>query len=144
MRTAELVCVAAVIIGCAIKILHWPGAAALIVAGGGSLALFYFPFGYRTLPAPKQMDQLPWLTWLAGAALCAVLCGLVAFLQRWPYSGPLMLAGSIGCGAVVLVAAVVRYQHQRLDMYCDGMLVRCMLLGTLAFFMWATFLGLPR
>ncbi len=68
MRSAELICIATVIAGCAFKIMHWPGAAVLIILGGSSLALFYFPFGYRTLPAPKQTDQLPWLTWLAGAA----------------------------------------------------------------------------
>lgn len=144
LRTVELVCVAAVIAGCAFKVMHWPGASALMVSGGGALALFYFPLGYRTLPAPKRTDQLPWLTWVAGAALCTVLFGLVAFLQRWPYSGPLMLGGAIGCGAVALVAPVVRYKHQRLGMYCDGLLVRCMLLGTLAFFLWKAFLGLPR
>lgn len=144
MRNLELVCVAAVITGCAFKIMHWPGAAMLIVSGGCLLALSYFPFGYRSLPAPKQMDQLPWLTWLAGAALCAALSGLVAFMLRWPFSGPLMLAGAIGCGAVVLIVAVVRHKHQRLDMYCDGLLVRCLLLGTLAIFIWENFLGKPR
>lgn len=144
VRTAELVCVAAVIAGCAFKIMHWPGAYALVLAGGCALALFYFPFGYRTLPAPKRTDQWPWLTWVAGAALCTTLFGLVAFMLRWPHGGPLMLCGAIGCGAVALIAAVVRYKHQRLDMYCDGLLIRCLLLGALALFLWANFQGKPR
>ena len=144
MRTAEPACVAAVILGCAFKIMHWPGAAALIIMGGGSLALFYFPLGFRTLPAPKPTDQWPWLTWLAGAALCVAMFGLVFFMQRWPNSGPLMLSGAIACGAVALAATWVRFKHQRLDMYADGLLVRCLILGMLAFFLWAAFLGLPR
>lgn len=144
MHTMELACVAAVIAGCAMKILHWPGAAALIVAGGGSLALFYFPFGYRVLPAPKPTDQLPWLSWVSGAALCTALSGLVAFLQRWLFSGSLMLAGGIGCAVLVPVVLVMRYRHPHLGMYCDGLLVRSMIIGLLVLFLHTAFLGLPR
>ncbi|MBS1546428.1 MAG: hypothetical protein JST38_09345 [Bacteroidetes bacterium] len=72
------------------------------------------------------------------------MVGPVFFMQRWPNNGPLMLAGVIACGTVIPVAAVARYKHQRLDMYCDGLLVRCVLLGLLAWFIRATFQGLPR
>jgi len=143
-RTVELVCIATVITACAFKIMHWPGAAVLIIVGGCSLALFYFPFCYRTLPAPKQTDQLLWLTLMAGKALALVMIGMVFFIQHWPYGGFFLLAGTIACGAVALVAARVRYKHQRLDMYCDGLLARCVILGLLAWFIWATFQGLPR
>ena len=144
MRTTELVSITFVITGCAFKIMHWPGAAWLLILGGWSLALYYFPFGFRTLPAPRQTDQQPWLTWTAGLALFTVVNGLVFFMQRWPFSGPLMLGGVTACAVVVTVAAVVRYRHPRLDMYCDGLLLRCLILGLLAFFLWSNFMGKPR
>ena len=144
MRTTELVLIAAVILACLFKFLHWPGSSVLVVSGGGGLALFYFPFGFRTLPAPKATDQLLWMTVLGGAALCVALCGLVTFLQRWPGNAQLLFAGGIACAASMLVGLVLRYKHRRLDIYFDGLLIRCVVLGFLAITLWMHFVGKPR
>ncbi len=108
MRTAELAFIAAMVLGFAFKIMHWPGASVLLVIGGAGLAVFYFPFAYRTLPAPKPTDQLPRLSWVAGAALCTAMAGLLAYVQHWPYCGPLLLGGSMGSAAMLPVALLIR------------------------------------
>ncbi len=144
MRTTEFVLVAAVMLGCMFKFMHWPGASILIVFGGCSLALFYFPFGYRTLPAPKPTDQVLWLTLLCGAALCIALSGTVAFMQHWPHGAELLVAGAISCALGLSVGLVLRYERPRLDIYLDGLLIRCFVLGGLAVLLLEFFVGRPR
>ncbi|MBL7963568.1 MAG: hypothetical protein JNM31_06955 [Flavobacteriales bacterium] len=144
MRTTELTFIAAVTLSCVFKIMHWPGAAFLIVIGGGSLALFYFPLGFRTLPAPKPTDQILWLTIPAGAALCVASCGIVAFLQRWPHSATMLVTGSIACALSAVVALWLRYKHPRQDIYLDGILVRCLVVGMIAITLWKLYSGKPR
>lgn len=144
MRTAELAFIITVIIGCMFKFMHWPGANVLLVCGGGGLAFFYFPFGFRTLPAPKSMDQILWLTVLGGASLWVALVGEVAFLLRWPHQSKFQVIGAIGCAITVLVGMVLRHRHPRLDIYLDGLLIRCVVLGGLAVTLWALFSGKPR
>ena len=92
MRTTELVLIVLIVLGCIFKIQHWPGAGVLYVTGGCGLALFYFPFGFRTLAAPKPTDQILGMTVFGGVALSIALSGLIAFMQRWPHSAVLMLA----------------------------------------------------
>ncbi len=144
MRTAELVLIVLVVLGCIFKIQHWPGANACILSGGGALALFYFPFGFRTLPAPKSTDQILWKTLLGGMALHVALAGMLAFQLRWPYSKQLLLVGSISCAVALLIGVVLRYRHPRLDIYLDGLLVRFLVLGGLAFALWDLFAGKPH
>jgi len=144
MRTTELAFVASVMLGCIFKFLHWPGASILIVLGGCLLALFYFPFGYRTIPAPKPTDQILWMTLLCGIALCIALSGIIAFMQRWPHNPELMLAGAIGCAVCLPVGIVLRYKRPRLDIYLDGLLIRCFVLGGLAVMLLEFFVGRPR
>lgn len=144
MRTTELVLTAVVILGCIFKVQHWPCAAALIISGTGGLALFYFPFGFRTLPSPKPTDQVLWMSFVASTALCATLCGLMAFLQRWPYSAVLLQVGAGACAVTLLIGLWMRYKHPRFDIYFDGLLIRCLVLGGLAITLWALFSGKPR
>jgi hypothetical protein len=144
LKRTELALVAMVLLGCWFKIMHWPGATALIVLGGGLLALFYFPFGFRTLPAPKPTDQLLWMTVLAGASLAVALLGQVAFLQRWSLNHLWLQAGMLGCGLALLTGLVLRRKHPRLDIYLDGLLIRCAVLGGLAFMLWWLYSGKPR
>lgn len=144
MRTTELSLVASVILGCLFKMMHWPGASALVILGGSALALFYFPFGFRTLPAPKPTDQVLWMTLLGGAALSTTLFGHVTFLQRWPNSATWLLGGAVACGVSVLVGLVLRRKHPRLDIYFDGLMIRCFVLGALALSLWALYSGKPR
>jgi hypothetical protein len=146
MRTTELVLIVMIVLGCIFKIQHWPGAGALYVTGGCGLALFYFPFGFRTLPAPKSTDQMLWMTLLAGASLCMALVGYqVTFLQRWPNSATLLLCG---CTMLCLHAAHRRgaaaQARSHLEIYLDGLLIRCLVLGGLAFTLWALFAGKPH
>ncbi|MGV3636337.1 MAG: GldL-related protein [Flavobacteriales bacterium] len=144
MRTTELVLIVLVMLGCIFKILHWPGAAVMLVVGAAGLALLYFPFGWRTLPSPKPMDHVLWMTLLGGAAACTAVSGVLAFLQHWPHSADLMIAGAFGCAAVVPVALVLRSKHPRLNIYLDGLLIRCVVLGGLAFTLWELFAGKPH
>ena len=143
MRTTELALASAVILGCIFKLLHWPGASFLIISGGCGLALFYFPFGFRTLPTPKPTDQILWMTLLGGIASCTALFGQVAFLLRWPHSPTFLLAGAISCAVSLLAGSVLRYKHARLDIYLDGLLIRCLVLGGLAITLWTLFAGKP-
>lgn len=144
MRTTELVLAALVIVGCMFKIMHWPGANILIISGGGGLALFYFPFGFRSLPSPKPTEQILWMTLLGGASLCSALFGTVFFLLRWPHSAALMLTGAIACAVSLIAGLVLRYRHPRLDIYFDGLLIRCLVLGGLAYTLWELFSGKPH
>lgn len=144
MRNTELVLPALVVLGCIFKILHWPAAGFLIVAGGGGLALYYFPFGFRTLAAPKPTDQVLWMTLLAGAGLCLALAGQLSFLMRWPNNQVLLLAGAIACAVSILFGLVLRSKHPRLDIYFDALLIRGFVVGGLAFTLWALFSGKPR
>lgn len=143
MRTTELAFTAAVILGCLFRIMHWTGAGVLILLGGSLLALFYFPFGFRTLPAPKQTDQLLWFSLLGGIALCTVVSGFVAYLLRWPHSSTVLLTGALGCGVALLTGVVLRYKHPRFDIYLDGLLMRCFVLGALACTLLNLFDGAP-
>ena len=144
MRTTELVLIALVMLGGIFKILHWPGASALIFFGGCGLALFYFPFGFRTLPAPRPTDQILWMTVLGGGSLCIVMLGLVSFMMRWPNNATVLVSGAVACLPALLIGGVLRYKHPRLDIYLDGLLIRCLVLGLLAFVMWLLFVGKPR
>ena len=144
MRTTELVLTAMVILGCIFKLQHWPGANALMFLGGGALAFFYFPFGYRTLAAPKPTDQILWSTLLVGSMLSLALAGLLAFHLHWPYSGLLLVLASCGCGLAFLAVLMLRYWQPRLDIYLDGLLIRCGVLGGLAFIIWGLFSGKPH
>ena len=144
MRTTELVLVALVILGCIFKLQHWPGANALMLSGGAALAFFYFPFGFRTLPAPKPTDQVLWATLLVGSMLGVALAGLLAFQLHWPYSTQLLVLASVGCALAFVAVLVVRYKQPRLDIYLDGLLVRCLVLGGLAFTIWGLFAGKPH
>ena len=144
MRTTELALVAAVMLGCIFKFMHWPGASALIFSGGCLLALFYFPFGFRTLPAPKPTDQILWMTVLGGASLGTTLFGLVAFLLRWQSNSTVMVAGSAACAVSLLAGVVLRSRYPRLDIYLEGLLIRFIVLGGLAFSLWFLFSGKPR
>jgi hypothetical protein len=144
MRTTELALASAVILGCIFKIAHWPGAGMFIFSGGCGLALFYFPFGFRTLPAPKRTDQILWMTLLVGVALSAALAGVVAFLLRWPNSARILLSGAIGCAISAMAGLVLRIKHPRLDIYVDGLLIRCLVLGALAITLWTLFAGKPH
>lgn len=144
MRTTELVLAAMVIQGCIFKILHWPGAGILYVTGGCGLVLFYFPFGFRTLAAPKPTDQILWMTLFGGLSMSIALSGMIAFLQRWPHSAVLMLAGAVSCAVALMVGLALRYRQPRLDIYLDGLLVRCLVLGGLAFTLWELFAGKPH
>ncbi|HMW95845.1 MAG TPA: hypothetical protein PL010_15670 [Flavobacteriales bacterium] len=144
MRTTELVLIVLIVLGCIFKIQHWPGANAFILVGGGTLALFYFPFGFRTLAAPRSTDQILWFTLLGGLALNAALSGLLAFQLRWPYNKELLVIGAIGCAVTLLSGVVLRYKHPRMDIYLEGMLIRCLVLGGLAFMLWGLFAGKPR
>lgn len=144
MRTTELVLAALVILGCMFKIMHWPGAGILFVSGGSGLALFYFPFGFRTLAVPKPTDQILGMTLLGGVSLSIALSGEIFFLQRWPHSAALLLAGAIACAVALIVGLVLRYQHPRLDIHLDGLLIRCLVLGGLAITLWGLFAGKPH
>ncbi len=144
MRTTELVLIVLIVLGCILKIQHWPGAGVLYVTGGCGLALYYFPFGFRTLAAPKPTDQILGMTVFGGVALSIALSGLIAFMQRWPHSAVLMLAGAIVSAVVMMVGLVLRYRQPRLDIYLDGLLVRCLVLGGLAFILWELFSGKPH
>lgn len=144
MRTTELVLATMIILGCIFKIQHWPGAGPLILVGGSGLALFYFPFGFRTLPSPKPTDQVLWLTMAGGAALSIAVSGVIAFLQRWAHSAALMLAGATACACVLLVGLALRSKHKRLDIYFDGLLIRSLVLGGLAIALWDLFAWKPR
>lgn len=144
MRTTELILLALIMLGCIFKIQHWPGAGAFMVFGGGGLALFYFPFGWRTLASPKATDQLLWLTVLGGGASCIALGGLLAFFQHWPYSAQLMQLGTLACAITLALAILIRFKHPRLDLYVDGLMVRCGVLGGLAFSVWVLFSGRPH
>ena len=144
MRTTELVLIGMVILGCVFKIQHWPGAGMLNVTGGCGLALFYFPFGFRTRAVPKPTDQLLGMTLFGGVSMGIALGGIIAFLQRWPHSAELMLAGAIACAVTAVVGLVLRYKRQRLDVYLDGLLVRCLVLGGLAIILWELFAGTPH
>ena len=112
--------------------------------GGGALAFFYFPFGYRTLAAPKPTDQILWSTLLVGSMLSLALAGLLAFHLHWPHSGPLLVLASCGCGLAFLTVLMLRYWQPRLDIYLDGLLIRCGVLGGLAFIIWGLFSGKPH
>jgi len=144
MRTAELAFITAVIFGCVFKILHWPGASALIISGGWLLAAFYFPFGFRALPAPKPSDQVQWMSVLGGATLCLALSGLVAFLMRWPHSRTLLVCGMSGCAVTLLLSLFFRSKRPGLEIYFTGLLIRSLVLGALAFTLWLLFAGKPR
>lgn len=144
MRTTELVLIVMIVLGCIFKIQHWPGAGALYVTGGCGLALFYFPFGFRTLAAPKTTDQILGMTLLGGVSMGIALSGIIAFLQRWPHSAVLMLAGAIACTVALIVVLILRTRHPRLDIYLDGLLVRCLVLGGWAFTLWELFAGKPH
>jgi|JI9StandDraft_1071089.scaffolds.fasta_scaffold00639_10 hypothetical protein len=144
MRATELSLATAVIVGCMFKIMHWPGASILVVSGGCLLALFYFPFGFRTLPAPKQTDQVLWMTLLGGASLSVALYGQVAFIQRWPHSTTFLVAGAVGCALSLLAGLALRLKPHRADIYLDGILIRCLVVGGLAFTLWFLFAGKPR
>ncbi len=144
MRIAELSLTAAVILGCIFKIMHWPGANILILSGGGLLALFYFPFGFRTLPAPKPTEQILWLTVAGGASLCVALLGLVAFQLKWANNSKLMVSGAVGCVLTLLFGLILRFKHPRLEIYFDGLSIRCLVLGGLVFTLWILFAGMPR
>lgn len=143
MRSTELAYTAAVMLGCFFRIQHWTGAGILILSGGSLLALFYFPFGFRTLPAPKPTDQVLWFSLLGGIALCTVVFGHVAYLLRWPHSGTVLMIGALGCGLALLTGAMLRYRHPRLDIYLDSMLMRCFVLGALACVLLNLFDGAP-
>ncbi|MFT3884396.1 MAG: hypothetical protein QM724_02890 [Flavobacteriales bacterium] len=132
MRNAEIAFALAVVVGLLFKIMHWPGASVLIVSGGGLLALFYFPFGYRTLPTPRAADQLIWLSLLGGLSLCAALSAQMAFILHWPFSRFLLTMAVAGCGVSLLAATVIRYRNNRLDLYLEGIILRCLVLGFLA------------
>lgn len=144
MRTAELVLAAMVILGCIFKIQHWPGAGILFVTGGCGLALFYFPFGFRTLAAPKPTDQILAMTLFGGVSMSIAMSGMIAFLQRWPQSAVLLLTGAISCAVALIVVLFLRIKHRRLDIYLDGLLVRCLVLGGWAFIVWELFAGRPH
>ena len=116
----------------------------MFVIGGGALALVYFPFGFRTLPAPKPTDQILWMTVVGGFSLCLGVSGTIAFMQRWPHSDRLLVVGSIACAVALLVGLVMRYKHPRLDIYFDGLLIRCAVLGGLAITLWGLFAGKPH
>lgn len=143
MRTTELAFTAAVILGCIFKIMHWPGASALIFCGGVGLAILYFPYGFRSLSAPKPTDQIPWLTLATGGSLSVALVGVVAFLLHWPHSATLLLWGAIACAVSLLVGLVLRNRHPRLDIYFDGSFIRCLVLGGLSITLWNLFSGKP-
>lgn len=144
MRTAELAFITAVILGCIFKILHWPGASALIISGGWLLAVFYFPFGFRTLPAPKATDQMLWMSILGGASLCLAMSAVVAFLQRWSHSRMMLVCGAIGCSVTFSASLYLRYKRPRLEIYFTGLLIRSLVLGLLAIILWDVFVGKPR
>lgn len=144
MRTAELVMIAMVMLGCIFKFMHWPGASFLIVLGGCGLALFYFPFGFRTLPAPKPTDQILWMTVIGGLSLCIALLGLVFFLMRWPHHDKFLVCGAIACLIALGIGGALRYRDPRLDIYLESLLIRCLVVGMLAFTMWFLFSGKPR
>jgi len=144
MRTTELVLIALVMLGCSFKFMHWPGASVLVVLGGCGLTLFYFPFGFRTLPAPKATDQILWMSVLGGLALSIALVGLVFFLMRWPHQSKFLVIGTALCSSALLVVGVLRYKNPRLDIYLDGLMIRCLVLGLLALAMWSLFSGKPR
>ena len=144
MRTTELVLIAMVMLGCFFKYMHWPGASAHIFFGRCGLALFYFPFGFRSLPAPKPTDQILWMSVLGGFAMCIALLGLVSFLMRWPNNSTVLLVGAIACAPALITGGVLRYKHPHLDIYLDGLLIRCLVLGMLAFGMWSLFVGKPH
>lgn len=144
MRTTELSMITAVMLGCMFKFLYWPGASVLVVLGGFGLALFYFPFGFRTLPAPKPTDQILWMSVLGGFALSVAMVGLVFFLMRWPLQSELLVTGTVLCTITLLIGGVLRYKHPRLDIYLDGLLIRFLVLAALTFAMWYLFSEKPR
>ncbi|MBK7946052.1 MAG: hypothetical protein IPJ85_12460 [Flavobacteriales bacterium] len=144
MRTTELSMIMAVMLGCMFKFLYWPGASVLVVLGGCGLALFYFPFGFRTLPAPKPTDQILWMSVLGGFAISISMVALVFFLMRWPLQSELLVMGTVLCLIALLVGGVLRYKHPRLDIYLDGLLIRCLVLAALTFAMWYLFSEKPR
>lgn len=137
MRPAEITLVAGIMLGIWCKLMHWPGGALLIVCSGCGLGLYYFPFGIRTLAAPKRTDRILWLSLVAGAALCAALVGVIGCMHLWPVWPTLAAGGAIACTLVLPVAASFRPRHRHLDIYLDGLLLRCLVIGALAAVMFA-------
>lgn len=132
MRITELLLAAGVMLGILFKLLYWMGGNMLIVFCGCALALYYFPFGYRTLPSPTRRDQIPWLSLSTGAALFAALVGLVGHMHFWPGSHILLVGGAIACALMLPAAALMRPRHRNLDVYLDGLMLRCLAMGALA------------
>ena len=84
------------------------------------------------------------MTLLGGASLGTTLFGLVAFLLRWQSNSTVMVAGSAACAVSLLAGVVLRSRYPRLDIYLEGLLIRFIVLGGLAFSLWFLFSGKPR
>lgn len=121
-----------VVLGILFKLIHWTGASLLVVAFGCGLALYYFPFGLRTLAVPGASPRIAWLNLLAGGALGVAMVGLVGRMHLWGIWPAMLTLGTLLCLGVLPVAAYLRHRQQGRDLHLDGIMLRCLVLGALA------------
>jgi len=103
MKRAEEILVGGIILGLFFKLMHWPGASAILVLCMGGLAM--------------------------GISLIGVLFKL----QRWPLNDTFLLVGAGGCALVLALALFLLARPTALASYLYAMITRTTVLGLLAF-----------
>ncbi|MFN8254238.1 MAG: hypothetical protein U0W24_01030 [Bacteroidales bacterium] len=75
------------------KILHWPGAGLLILAGIGSLALIYVPFAWFQIRKSTDDRQLKKVYFAAFLSFMVVFAGMIFKILEWPGAAIFLLIG---------------------------------------------------
>ena len=133
MKRAEEILVGGIILGLFFKLMHWPGASAILVLCMGGLAIFYFPLGILLFGTPARHDQIKWFSAVGGLAMGISLIGVLFKLQRWPLNDTFLLVGAGGCALVLALALFLLARPTALASYLYAMITRTTVLGLLAF-----------
>jgi hypothetical protein len=107
-----LICLAITLVASIFKIMHWPGAGILLIAGIGSLTIFYLPIAYVKLKK-NTGDKL--LKFLYSAALFSFVVdfiGMVFKIMHWPGAGLIMIVG-IPLPFILFLPVYVIYHNKR-------------------------------
>jgi len=115
MKIAGVVSMAFIAFGSLFKIMHYPGANILFIAGFSVLGLAFFP---SALLIMKKESNHQSHTMMYGAALLggiALMAGILFRVMHWPESTTIMTAGYIMLTVVFLPLLLVNLFHETED-----------------------------
>jgi hypothetical protein len=107
-----IICLAITLVATIFKIMHWPGAGILLIAGIGSLTIIYLPIAYVKLKKNTDDKLLKFLYTAALISFAIDFIGAIFKIMHWPGAEKMMIIG-IPLPFILFLPVYIVYHNKR-------------------------------